>query len=67
LPKARDVRRIATSLLELETQILIAQQLEYLAPSEAEKLMANSTQLGRMLNSLIHSLKKPENSEKPAA
>jgi four helix bundle protein len=55
------------SLLELETQILIAQQLEYLAPSEAEKLMANSTQLGRMLDSLIHSLKKLENSEKPAA
>ena len=55
------------SLLELETQILIAQQLEYLVPLEAEKLIANSAQLGRMLNALIQSLKKPENSGKPAA
>jgi four helix bundle protein len=55
------------SLLELETQILIAQHLGYIAPSAAEKLLAKSTQLGRMLNALIHSLKNPENSEKSAA
>jgi four helix bundle protein len=52
------------SLLELETQILIAQQLKYLAPSGAEKLIASSAQLGRMLNALIQSLRNPENSGK---
>jgi four helix bundle protein len=50
------------SLLELETQILIAQHLEYLAAAEAESLIANSAQLGRMLNALIQSLRSPENS-----
>jgi four helix bundle protein len=55
------------SLLELETQILIAQHLEYIALSDAEKLMANSAQLGRMLNALIKSLKSPANSEGAAA
>jgi four helix bundle protein len=50
------------SLLELETQILIAQHLEYILPSEADKLMANSAQLGRMLNALIHSLKNAQDS-----
>jgi four helix bundle protein len=55
------------SLLELETQISIAQQLEYLLPSESEKLMVKYAQLSRMLNALIQSLKNPENSGKPAA
>jgi four helix bundle protein len=50
------------SLLELETQILIAQRLEYLAAAEAESLLVNSAQLGRMLNALIQSLRSPENS-----
>jgi four helix bundle protein len=48
------------SLLELETQILIAQRLEYLHSSVGEKLLADSAQLGRMLNALIQSLKKSE-------
>lgn len=47
------------SLLELETQILIAQQLEYLPGSDAESLISNSAQLGRMLNALIQSLQDP--------
>jgi len=50
------------SLLELETQILIAQRLEYLAATEAESLIASSAQRGRMLNALIQSLRNPENS-----
>ncbi len=45
------------SLLELETQILIAQKLEYIVTLEAEKLVADCAQLGRMLNALIQSLK----------
>jgi four helix bundle protein len=50
------------SLLELETQTLIAQQLKYMAGSDGEKLIANTTQLGRMLNVLIQS---PQDSENP--
>src|SRR5271167_4373402 len=41
------------SLLELETQILIAQRLKYVAPPRAENLIRTSNELGRMLNSLI--------------
>ena len=55
------------SLLELETQILIAQRLEYLAAAEAESLIANSAQLGRMLNALIQSVRNPETSGTSAA
>jgi four helix bundle protein len=55
------------SLLELETQILIAQQLEYLTSSDGEKLIANSAQLGRMLNALIQSLQDSENPRKSVA
>jgi len=55
------------SLLELETQILIAQRLEYLPPSQGEKLIADSAQLGRMLNALIQSLKNSENPRQSAA
>jgi four helix bundle protein len=50
------------SLLELETPTLIAQQLKYLAGSDGEKLIADTTQLGRMLNALIQS---PQDSENP--
>ena len=49
------------SLLELETQILIARRLKYLGSSVGEKLLADSAQLGRMLNALIQSLKHSEN------
>ena len=55
------------SLLELETQVLIAQYLKYVVPSEAERLNAKCAQLGRTLKALIHALKNPENSETPAA
>ena len=49
------------SLLELETQILIAQRLRYLNPSCAEALTRTSTELGRMLNCLIQSMRGPSN------
>jgi len=55
------------SLLELETQILIAQQLDLLVAQDAEKLLADCAKLGRMLNALIASLKNPETSGKSAA
>src|SRR5437867_592872 len=44
------------SLLELETQISIARDLQFLPGPEAAELIESSGQLGRMLNSLIESL-----------
>jgi four helix bundle protein len=55
------------SLLELETQILIAQRLRYLTPRGAEGLISNSSELGRMLNSLIQSIRNPDNTKRSVA
>jgi four helix bundle protein len=55
------------SLLELETQILIAQRLRYLTPQCTEGLISNSSELGRMLNSLIQSIRGPENTKRSVA
>jgi four helix bundle protein len=52
------------SLLELETQILIGQRLAYLLPPRAEGMLKTSTELGRMLNSLIQSIKSPESTRR---
>lgn len=54
------------SLLELETQILIAEELKYLDRQRAEELIAQSGQLGRMLNALIQSI-RPREASFPAA
>ena len=45
------------SLLELETQVLIARRLGYLSSSQAEKLTKASAELGRGLNALIESIR----------
>src|ERR1700740_636021 len=55
------------SLLELETQILIAQRLKFLAPQRAAALIDLSTKLGRMLNSLIQSIRSSESVTRSAA
>jgi four helix bundle protein len=55
------------SLLELETQILIGQRLAYLTPLRAEALLKASTELGRMLNSLIQSIKSPDSTRRSVA
>ena len=55
------------SLLELEIQILIAQRLAYLTPPCAEALLKTSAELGRMLNSLIQSIKSPEGTKRSVA
>jgi len=47
------------SLSELETQILIARKLDYLKESEANGLMERAAEVGRTLNGLIGSMKKP--------
>ena len=48
------------SLLELETQIMISQRLKYLTPARAETMLRKSTELGRMLNCLVQSIRSPE-------
>ena len=44
------------SLLAVETQILIAQDLGYLQPDDAKELLSQSGEVGRVLNGLITSL-----------
>ena len=44
------------SLLELETQIIIANNLEYLQPKVFQILTQQTKEVGRMLNGLITSL-----------
>jgi four helix bundle protein len=47
------------SLLELETQILIAEKLEYIVGKQLSDLRACATQVGRSLTGLINSLAMP--------
>jgi four helix bundle protein len=44
------------SLMEVETQITIAQELAYLDGGEAENLLAVTAEVGRILNGLLTSL-----------
>jgi four helix bundle protein len=46
------------SLYELETQIVIAAKRGYVEPSDRDRLLAESSELGRTLNALIASLKQ---------
>jgi four helix bundle protein len=46
------------SLLELQTQLLIAEQLEYLPNAEAQRLTAMVDGIGRALSGLISSLRE---------
>lgn len=52
------LRHSSGSLAELETQILIAERLEYTGRTEAEALLAQVVEVGKLLNGLINSLKK---------
>jgi four helix bundle protein len=52
------------SLLELETQILIGQRLTYLNDQGADSLIKISAELGRMLNSLIQSIRVRESTQR---
>ena len=44
------------SLLEAQTQIMIAKELQYLGNEEAQRLLTSTDAIGRSLNSLINSL-----------
>ena len=46
------------SLVEIETQLLIAQNLGYLAVKSGEPLLAQASELGRILNGLIASIRR---------
>jgi len=52
------LRNARGSLLELETQVLIAQNLRYLSQVQAEPLLALCSEVGRILNGLIGSIHK---------
>jgi four helix bundle protein len=45
------------SLAEVETQILLASDLGYVPPTEADTLLVSTSELGRILNGLIVSTK----------
>lgn len=44
------------SLMEVETQILLAQELGYLERDERNNLLSTSAEVGRILNGLLNSL-----------
>ena len=45
------------SLVEIETQLLIARNLKYIQPAKADELLVTADELGRVLNGLIASIK----------
>lgn len=55
------------SLLELETQVFIAQRLHYASEPRAKALIDLAAELGRLLNSLINSIRPTERTGRPAA
>ena len=45
------------SLLELQTQLILAEELEYLSTADARRLLALAECVGRALSGLINSLR----------
>lgn len=54
----RHLSIVRGSLYEVETQLLIARQLNYLNEQDAEKMNTLTTSAGRLLNALARSLQK---------
>jgi four helix bundle protein len=46
------------SLSEVETQVIIARHLNYLSESKKDEILSRCTEVGRILNGLLSSLKK---------
>lgn len=44
------------SLLEVQTQLMIAEELQYISTEEGKQLLASSDAIGRCLNGLINSM-----------
>jgi len=55
------------SLLELETQILIAKQLNYVSETESAPLLGLSEEIGKMLNGLVDAISPHTTGRRPAA
>lgn len=47
------------SLRELETHVMIAERLRYVATADSENLLRDSDEIGRMLSGLIRRLRSP--------
>lgn len=54
------LRHSSGSLAELETQLLLAERLNYLPGPSAQELLKRVHEVGRILGGLINSLTKPE-------
>jgi four helix bundle protein len=52
------LRHASGSLAELETQILLAERLEYVGREQVQDLLRQVIEVGKLLNGLINSLKK---------
>lgn len=48
------------SVLETETQILLAERLAYVRHDASERLLATAAEVGRLVNGLFTSLENPE-------
>jgi len=56
--------RARGSMVEVETQLLIAQNLSYFSREHGKELLDKAAELGRILNGLIESIRpQPENQE----
>lgn len=53
------------SLLELETQIILARRLQYLDQDLAVSLLESTGEVGRLLNGSLRFLKKPSAERRP--
>jgi len=49
--------RARGALVEVETQLLIAEKLNYFAPEHGQQLLDKAAELGRILNGLIGAIK----------
>ena len=45
------------SLLEVQTQIMIAHELQYIEPARSQALLSSADAIGRSLNSLINAMR----------
>src|SRR5580693_3678499 len=52
------LRQANGSLMELETQASIAERLDYITSDEANNLLNNAAEVGKILNGLIASLER---------
>ena len=53
------------SLMELETQVLIAVRMGYVSDKGEEEVLARTAEVGRMLSGLVRALKKRQRSYSP--